>query len=268
MVRSVKVSAFTQQTTGRFDALRQFAIETCTASTTNQNCANPAAFTRIYTSPANAFPAGLPRPLAPDLLLRNFDVPDTMATHLKLVVLQNQCTGTPAYQGDQDNDPTNDSDCVAGSSTTNPLLTPKAPTVKAAELQAYSWDVSTRAPGDPVVAVAAHAPSTAAHGATYRSAIDYTNFGPQPSAHARVVDVLPAGVQFVSADRHARYDAHTRTVTWQVGTVSVLYTGTVHLVVRAVGAIGSAALNQPTFRGDRTVGLAGAALTTIVAAVR
>jgi hypothetical protein len=28
-----------------------------------------------------------------------------------------------------------------------------------------------------------------------------------------------------------------------------------------------ATLNQPTFRGDRTVGLAGAALTTIIAAL-
>ena len=53
-------------------------------------------------------------------------------------MLNNQCTGTPAYQGDQDNDPTNDSDCVSGSSTTNPLLAPKAPTVKAAEFQAFS----------------------------------------------------------------------------------------------------------------------------------
>ncbi|MDQ1721890.1 MAG: extracellular elastinolytic metalloproteinase [Pseudonocardiales bacterium] len=138
MVRTVQVSAFTQQTGGRFDALRQFAIAACTASTANAGCANPAGFKTIYTSPSNAFPAGQPRPLAPDLLVRRFDIPDTMATHLKLIVLNNQCTGTPAYQGDQDSDPTNDSDCVSGSSTTNPLLTAKAPNVKAAEFQAFS----------------------------------------------------------------------------------------------------------------------------------
>jgi hypothetical protein len=138
MVRTVKVSAFTQQTGGRFDALRQFAIATCKESVTNPGCINPAGFTTIYTSPANAFPATLPRPLAPDLLVRQFDVPDTTATHLKLIVLNNQCTGAPEYQGDQDNDPTSDSDCVTGSTNTNPLFGPKAPTVKAAEFEAFS----------------------------------------------------------------------------------------------------------------------------------
>ncbi|MDQ1743046.1 MAG: extracellular elastinolytic metalloproteinase [Pseudonocardiales bacterium] len=138
LVRSIRVSAFTQQTGGRFDALRQFAIAACTASAANLGCTGPTGFSTIYTSPANAFPAGQPRPLAPDLLVRGFDIPDTMATHLKLIVLNNQCTGTPAYQGDQDNDPTSDSDCVTGSSTTNPLLTPHAPTVKAAEFQAFT----------------------------------------------------------------------------------------------------------------------------------
>lgn len=138
MVRTVQVSAFTQQTGGRFDALRQFAISVCKESVTNPGCVNPAGFTTIYTSPSNAFPATRPRPLAPDLLMRQFDVPDTTATHLKLTVLNNQCTGAPEYQGDQDNDPTSDSDCVAGSSTTNPLFGPKAPTVKAAEIEAFS----------------------------------------------------------------------------------------------------------------------------------
>ncbi|MEO6502216.1 MAG: M36 family metallopeptidase [Jatrophihabitantaceae bacterium] len=138
MVRTVKVSAFTQQTGGRFDVLRQFAIAVCKESPTNPGCLNPVGFTTIYTSPANAFPATLPRPLAPDLLVRQFDVPDTTATHLKLIVLNNQCTGAPEYQGDQDNDLTSDSDCVSGSSTTNPLFGPKAPTVKAAEIQAFS----------------------------------------------------------------------------------------------------------------------------------
>ncbi|HEX8095669.1 M36 family metallopeptidase [Jatrophihabitans sp.] len=137
-VRTVQVSAFTQQTGGRFDALRQFAIAVCTASTANANCTSPAGFTTIYTSPSNAFPGVQPRPLAPDLLMRRFDVPDRTATHLKLIVLHNQCTGGPAYQGDQDNDPTSDSDCVTGASTTNPLFTPSGPTVKAAEIEAFS----------------------------------------------------------------------------------------------------------------------------------
>jgi extracellular elastinolytic metalloproteinase len=39
-----------------------------------------------------------PRPAAPDLILRRFDVPDTLATHVRIRVLANQCTGNPAPQ--------------------------------------------------------------------------------------------------------------------------------------------------------------------------
>ncbi len=52
------------------------------------------------------------------------------ATHVKLVVLSNQCTGTPAYQGDQDTDPSNNSDCISGST--------RDQEVRAAELQVFS----------------------------------------------------------------------------------------------------------------------------------
>lgn len=41
----------------------------------------------LYTSPADAFPGGRPRPLAPDMTLRDLDVPDTTATHVRLRVL-------------------------------------------------------------------------------------------------------------------------------------------------------------------------------------
>ncbi|MCF6379669.1 M36 family metallopeptidase [Nocardioides KLBMP 9356] len=81
----------------RFTALRQFALEACTAS-----CDSPdATWTRFYTSPADAFPSGLPRPVAPTLNMREFDVPDTEAAAVRLVTLENQCTGQEAYAGDQ-----------------------------------------------------------------------------------------------------------------------------------------------------------------------
>ena len=104
----------------RFSALRQFAIETSTGGS----------FTRIYTSPADAFPSGVPRPLAPTLNLRAFDVPDTTATHVRLVVLNNQCTaeGT-GYRGEQDADPSNATDCVDAST--------RESEVRAAELQVF-----------------------------------------------------------------------------------------------------------------------------------
>jgi extracellular elastinolytic metalloproteinase len=114
----------------RFTALRRFEVLACTAAVANAGCTLPTGFTQIYTSPADAFPAVAPRPRAPDLILREFDVPDTMATHLRLVVVTNQCTGGPAYQGDQDADPTNDSDCQSGSA--------RDQDVRAAEFQAFA----------------------------------------------------------------------------------------------------------------------------------
>jgi extracellular elastinolytic metalloproteinase len=113
----------------RFTALRRFAIEACTASAANQNCAGNAGFTRVFTSPANAFPSVAPRPRAPELTLRSFTFPGTQATHLRLRVLSSQCTGQPAFAGDHDADPTNDADCPSSD---------QGGTVRAAELEAYN----------------------------------------------------------------------------------------------------------------------------------
>jgi hypothetical protein len=118
----------------RFTALRSFEVYACTASVLNLNCALETGFTRVYTSPSHAFPGDVPRPTAPDLLLRAFDIPATRATHLQLRVLTNQCTGGPAFQGDQDADPLNDSNCATGSDAGG--------AVRAAEFQAFSGSAS------------------------------------------------------------------------------------------------------------------------------
>jgi extracellular elastinolytic metalloproteinase len=98
----------------RFTALRQFELWACNAATAS--CIAPGiGFTRVYTSPANAFPGFNPRPVAPELILRSFAVPRTTATHVQLRVLTNQCTGNAAFQGEQDNDPLNGTDCREGS---------------------------------------------------------------------------------------------------------------------------------------------------------
>ncbi|HEX6875548.1 MAG TPA: M36 family metallopeptidase, partial [Nocardioidaceae bacterium] len=109
----------------RFTALRRFAIDVCTRDCT----AKDARWTRIYTSRPNAFPAVRPRPVAPNLTLRRFDVPDTRATHVRFVALENQCTGFSGYAGEQDNDPTNDTDCKTGSD--------RGLSVRAAELEVF-----------------------------------------------------------------------------------------------------------------------------------
>jgi extracellular elastinolytic metalloproteinase len=112
----------------RFSALRQFQILACEA-TASVDCADEAEFSVVFTSPADAFPAIAPRPRAPQLIIRSFDIPRTRASHVRLRVLTNQCTGAPDYQGEQDNDPRAATDCSDAS--------PQALNVRAAELQVF-----------------------------------------------------------------------------------------------------------------------------------
>ena len=112
----------------RFSALRQFQILTCTAKP-GTDCTQDAHFRLVYTSPADAFPSAAPRPRAPDMIMRSFDIPDVTASHVRLRVVTNQCTGGPDFQGEQDNDPRADTDCSDAS--------PQALIVRAAELQVF-----------------------------------------------------------------------------------------------------------------------------------
>jgi extracellular elastinolytic metalloproteinase len=117
---------------GRFTALRQFKVETCDGRTAN--CSLPTSWKPLFTSPANAFPSVAPRPLAPDLTLRTFDVPNTVATQLRFTALQNQCTGAPDYQGEQDADPINATDCDTASD--------QGTFLHAAEFEAFGQDIT------------------------------------------------------------------------------------------------------------------------------
>jgi hypothetical protein len=113
----------------RFTALRQFRVLACNATGT-VDCTDPADFTVAFTSPADAFPSVAPRPRAPDLIVRSFDIPDTNATHLRFEVVTSQCTGGPDFAGEQDADPRAGTDCTRNS--------PQAGVVRAAEFQAFA----------------------------------------------------------------------------------------------------------------------------------
>ena len=132
MIRSVQVSSLLGPGQGRFTALRRFRIQTCERGP-GVTCSTPADFDTIYNSPPASFPSVQPRPVAPDLILRPFDVPDTSATHVRFVALENQCTGGPDYAGEQDNDPVNPTDCATASDAGTEL--------RAAELQVFSANV-------------------------------------------------------------------------------------------------------------------------------
>jgi len=112
----------------RVSALRQFRILACEARGA-VTCANAADFHVVFTSAADAFPSIAPRPRAPELTIRSFTIPNTKATHLRIEVVTNQCTGAPDYAGDQDDDPLNVTDCSAGSTQDD--------NVRIAEFQAF-----------------------------------------------------------------------------------------------------------------------------------
>jgi hypothetical protein len=131
-IDSLGVSSLLVPGNNRFTALRSFEAYACTAG----NAGNPtcdgsvaAGWNLIVKSPDNAFPSVNPRPVTPDETLRYFNATGApAATHVKFVVDANQCTGQPSYAGDQDNDPTNNSDCNA---------TVRASEVHATELQVF-----------------------------------------------------------------------------------------------------------------------------------
>jgi extracellular elastinolytic metalloproteinase len=114
----------------RFSALRQFELWACTNGPGVDCAAEDAPFTKVFTSADDAFPAVAPRPRAPELITRSFAIPQTWASAVRLVVVTNQCTGTPDYQGEQDNDPNSSTDCSTASS--------QALNVRAAELQVFA----------------------------------------------------------------------------------------------------------------------------------
>jgi extracellular elastinolytic metalloproteinase len=129
-------------TQNRFTALRQFELWGCSAGAA---CLANAEWRLIYRSAEDFFPSDAPRPVAPEINLRGFDLRgderSDRFTHVRLVVLHNQCTGNTAFHGDQDNDPGMNSDCRTGSP---PNFLPRGNDVRASELQVYSSDHRVR----------------------------------------------------------------------------------------------------------------------------
>jgi hypothetical protein len=179
-IASVRVSAMIGPGQPRFTALRSFAIDACNSAATD--CSVAANYARVYTSPDDAFPSAKPRPVAPSLIMRTFAVPQAVtATNLRLVVLTNQCTGMPGVQTDEDNDPTNDTSCLTGSTTGND--------VRAAELEAFG-----PAPA-PDLQVSGLTATKGGGGFTYKATV--TNAG-NDAAGASVTQLKVDGVQVCS----------------------------------------------------------------------
>ena len=265
VVRSVRVSAMLTPNPPeqRFTALRQFEIQACNAAApVGADCSDVANFDPILTSSEDAFDAVAPRPVSPDMTMKSFDVTDTVATHIRLVALDNQCTGGPEFQGSQSNDVAAPTDCSENSARAHEL--------HVAELQvlatgADGTDPSPGGPRDPVVVTVKDGPLTAAAGSNVLYTISATNLGPETASSARVVDTLPGGTTFVQASGGGQFNAANRTVSWQVGDVPVDATRTRTLVVRVPTGTdaGTLLLNQARFTAPLTVSTPAAALTVV-----
>src|SRR5206468_1100327 len=200
--------------------LRSFGIDACNATTTD--CSVAANFTRVYTSPGDAFPGAKPRPVAPNLLIRTFDLPQPVtATHLRLVVLTNQCTGMPGIQVDGDNDPTNDSGCIGSGKDNDVVVT---------ELEAF-----TRPGAD--LSVKQTGPATLKSGGTATYTITVTNNGPEGATGAIAVDKLPYKADFstvtTSKGNCSKATAsYVTTVTCNLGDLASGATATVTVVAK------------------------------------
>jgi len=167
MVKQIQVSAINRPQEAdnaydaigqnRFAALRQFEILTCD-ETAGADCSSDDAYKLIYTSPEDAFPSIRPRPTSANLLFRSFNVPDTKATHVRLQVVTNQCTGNPIYTIEENpvDEPFSNPDCVDGMTLATLVDTDPDPDdppplanntqkhrVRAAELQVFSTEFDT-----------------------------------------------------------------------------------------------------------------------------
>jgi extracellular elastinolytic metalloproteinase len=131
-VTDIAVSAMIGPGQSRFSALRAFEIWACNAAS-GADCSSDSGYTRKYTSSPDAFPGDAPRPIGPQLILRDFNVPNFNATHVRLRVLTSQCTGGQAYQGEQDADPANATDCDS-----NVAAASSRRFVRTAEIQVFS----------------------------------------------------------------------------------------------------------------------------------
>jgi extracellular elastinolytic metalloproteinase len=181
-ITRVNASAMLQPGQNRFTALRSFELWT-SDSTSGAACDSGSGFRKIYTSPADAFPGAIPRPVSPNLIARSLDVQKTKATHVRLVVRTNQCTGIPGIQTDSDHDPLNDSGCVTGSAQDD--------NVRAAELEVFTEPTAD-------LAVTKEGPSTLKVGSLATYTISVTNKGPAIAAGVVATDTLPYKAEFKS----------------------------------------------------------------------
>jgi hypothetical protein len=138
----------------RFLGLRAFDIEASTDGGTS--------FKKVYSSPDNFFPATRPRPVAPDLIMREVQLPKAVtADAVRLVIRSSQCTGNSEFNQEEEADPVQPSNCLSASGAeTTATLNGFAYRVTLTEFAVFKGTAG--APLTPVAAPPVAAPPVAA----------------------------------------------------------------------------------------------------------
>jgi extracellular elastinolytic metalloproteinase len=208
----------------RFTALRQFRIEVST---------NGATFAPVFTSAEDAFPGFNPRPVGPEMILRTFQLPSPVeATHVRIVVLDNQCTGDTDFQGTQDADPANPTDCTIGAP---PAVAERDTEVHIAELQAFGPPPTPPAPEADLSVTKTDSQDPAIRGQEFDYVIIVTNGGPETATGVTLTDFLPKGAGFsraVTTKGSCSAKGPKRTVTCTLGNLAPAEVVTVTITVK------------------------------------
>jgi hypothetical protein len=244
-IRQVNVSTMLRPGQNRFTALRQFRLDTST---------DGVSFTPVFTSAPDAFPGAIPRPAAPDLILRSFTLPAAItATHLRLVALTNQCQGGPGFQGAQDSDPLNNSDCTTGNST-------QGNRIRVTELQAFSSTGSasggtgagsggggTGCQDDDLRIIG---PSIATPGSLLTYVVTY-NTGDTGDTGCQIANDLPDDLSFVAATGGGTFTAAAHRIDWKLPSLPANSIGSVSFTVQVSpgAASGEVLTNKAYFAG-------------------
>jgi uncharacterized repeat protein (TIGR01451 family) len=266
-VTSVNVStAAGPSNSGRFTGVRKFEILTCDATNVaTLGCTLDAHFAVKFTSADDAFPGDVPRPLQPNLNIRSFSITPSLATHVRLRVLTNQCTGQTKFHGDQDDDPNNNSDCL-NSTTADPVtgLGGQASVVRATELQVFASAVT-----EADMSVVKTGPLTGHVGQPMTYIITARNNGPATATGVTVTDTLPKNTGFGSATStqgSCTPRPHSQIVDCNIGTMTSGTTVTVTLVVKPTqkGNYTNTATVQATSPSDPNSANNTSSVTTVV----
>jgi hypothetical protein len=121
-------------------ALRCTAGKTSANPTCGDSGAIPDGWKSLIVSADDAFPSVNPRPMTQNVSLRGWQLPQTIATHVKFVVATNQCTGQTSSQATRTT-PGQQRHCRTGTGTS------RATEVHAAEFQLFTNPAVVRGPG-------------------------------------------------------------------------------------------------------------------------